>query len=184
MTAYPPLTETDINALARMGLPRTSLDLPKENTVLRIAPISLREANRFVDALHRHHGPAQGHRFSVSVVDEHGEVHGVGIAGRPVSRVLQAEGYLEVLRICTDGSRNACSMLYGALRRAGIALGYPAERIITYTLASEEGGSLRAAGWHDDGPAGGGRWHRAARPRRDAAPIQTKRRWRAAPATR
>lgn len=32
--ADPPLTQTDLAALARMGLPRTSLDLPKENTTM------------------------------------------------------------------------------------------------------------------------------------------------------
>jgi hypothetical protein len=144
---------------------------------LFVAPISLREANRYVAENHRHHGPTRGHRFSVSVVDEHGAIRGVGIAGRPVSRVLQAEGYLEVLRV---GTRNACSMIYGALRRAGIALGYEPQKIITYTLASEPGVSLRAAGWHDDGLAGGGEWGRKSRPREVVAPTETKRRWRAA----
>lgn len=72
-------------------------------------------------------------------------------------------------------------MIYGALRRAGVALGYPAEKIVTYTLASESGGSLRAAGWHDDGLAGGGEWGRKARPREVVAPTEAKRRWRAAP---
>lgn len=148
---------------------------------LRVEPIGLRAANTYVEEHHRHHKASRGHKFSVSVVDEHGELRGVGIAGRPVSRMLDQSGHLEVVRVCTDGTKNACSMIYGALRRAGVALGYPAEKIITYTLASEPGWSLRAAGWHDDGLAGGGEWGRASRPRDVVAPTETKRRWRAAP---
>lgn len=147
--------------------------------VLRVEPIGLSAANSFVTAHHRHHKAARGHKFSVSVVDEAGRLRGVGIAGRPVSRVLDRDGYLEVVRVCTDGTRNACSMIYGALRRAGIALGYPPHKIITYTLASERGSSLRAAGWSDDGIAGGGSWDTPTRRRVDQAPIEQKRRWRA-----
>lgn len=149
--------------------------------MLTVEPISLRAANAYVTEHHRHHKAARGHKFSVSVVDQAGQIRGVGIAGRPVSRMLDASGHLEVVRVCTDGSRNACSMIYGALRRAGVALGYPPHKIITYTLASEPGGSLRAAGWVDDGIAGGGTWDRQDRPREDVAPIEKKRRWRAAP---
>ncbi|GAA1147969.1 hypothetical protein GCM10009651_35850 [Microbacterium natoriense] len=147
--------------------------------MLRVEPIGLRAANAYITDHHRHHKAVRGHKFSVSVRDEAGEIRGVGIAGRPVSRILDRDGYLEVVRVCTDGTRNGCSMIYGALRRAGVALGYPPHKIITYTLAQEPGGSLRAAGWHDDGLAGGGSWDRADRRRIDAAPIETKRRWRA-----
>lgn len=147
---------------------------------LRLQPLTLRAANDYIAQEHRHHPPTRGHKFSVGVVDEAGELHGVGVAGRPVSRMLDAQGYLEVVRVATDGTKNACSMLYGALRRAGIALGYPPERIITYTLASESGASLRASGWVDDGPAGGGSWSRTGRERTDSHPTEEKRRWRAA----
>lgn len=149
--------------------------------MLRVEPIGLRAANAYVEQHHRHHKASRGHKFSVSVVDEAGSIRGVGIAGRPVSRMLDQNQHLEVVRVCTDGTRNACSMIYGALRRAGIALGYEPNKIITYTLASEPGGSLRAAGWHDDGLAGGGEWGRADRPREIVAPTDQKRRWRAAP---
>lgn len=147
--------------------------------MLRIEPVTLRQANSYVAEHHRHHKASRGHKFSVSVVDEAGAMRGVGIAGRPRSRVLDQSGHLEVLRVCTDGSKNACSMIYGALRRAGIALGYPASKIITYTLASEDGASLRASGWIDDGKAGGGSWDRPSRSREDHAPTELKRRWRA-----
>lgn len=147
---------------------------------LSLRPISLKAANEYVAARHRHHGPTQGHKFSVSVVDDSGEIRGVGIAGRPVSRGYDPTTTLEVTRVCTDGAANACSMIYGALRRAAIALGYKAENIITYTLASEEGGSLRASGWVQDGEVKGRSWSVPSRPREDKAPIEDKIRWRAA----
>jgi hypothetical protein len=146
---------------------------------LQLMPISLRQANEYVRDVHRHHPPTRGHKFSVAVIDDEGAIRGVGIAGRPVSRMLDAQGYLEVVRVATDGTHNACSMLYGSLRRAAIALGYPPERIITYTLSSESGGSLRASGWVVDGATSGGSWSRADRPRDDKHPTEAKTRWRA-----
>lgn len=159
----------------------TSFQMPsRERTVtLRVEPIGLRAANAYVSEHHRHHKASRGHKFSVSIRDTDGVLHGVGIASRPRSRMLDRDGYLEVVRVCTDGTRNGCSMIYGSLRRAGVALGYPPHKIITYTLASESGVSLRAAGWVDDGLAGGGSWDREDRPRKDPAPTETKRRWRA-----
>ena len=148
---------------------------------LKIAPIKLRQANEYIERVHRHHGATRGMQFAVAVVDEHGEIHGVGVAGRPVSRVRQAEGYLEVTRVATDGSKNACSMIYGSLARAGQALGYPRHRIQTYILESETGASLRAAGWVHDGAAGGGSWSRDGRPREDRAPTEAKVRYLAGP---
>lgn len=145
---------------------------------LRVRPIGLREANAYVERLHRHHPPSRGHKFSVSVLDEHGVLHGVAIAGRPVARHLDDGLTLEVLRVCTDGTPNACSMLYGAVARAGRAMGY--ERVITYTLADEPGTSLRAAGWHVDGRTKAESWDRDARPRIDRAPTCQKTSWRAA----
>lgn len=147
---------------------------------LRLRPIGLRAANAYVGTVHRHHGPVRGHKFAVSVVDEDEQIRGVGIAGRPKARMLQSDDYLEVVRVATDGATNACSMLYGALRRAGIALGYDPKRIVTYTLESESGASLRASGWHEDGTTDGGSWSRADRPRADSHPLEPKRRWRAA----
>jgi hypothetical protein len=141
---------------------------------LRVQPIGLRAANDFVARLHRHHGPTRGHKFSISVMDEHVVLHGVAIAGRPVARHLDDGLTLEVLRVCTDGTPNACSMLYGAVARAGRAMGY--ERVITYTLTTEPGTSLRAAGWHVDKDVRAESWSRADRPRADQI-ITTKLRW-------
>jgi len=144
---------------------------------LTLAPIALREANAWVDRVHRHHGPVTGHKFSVAVVDETGAIRAVGIAGRPVSRVLQERGYIEIVRIASDGADNACSMLYGTIRRAAVAMGYPASKVVTYTLEHEPGASLRAAGFILDGVTDGGSWDCPSRRRKDAAPITPKRRW-------
>lgn len=146
---------------------------------LRIAPVSLREANAYVAEVHRHHPPVRGHKFSVSVRDETGAIRGVAIAGRPVSRMLDNGETLEILRVATDGSLNACSMLYGAVRRAAIAMGYSGKNVITYTLQSETGSSLKASGWVCDGVSRGGSWSRSTRPRDDKSPTEPKVRWRA-----
>lgn len=142
---------------------------------LELQPITLREANRFVLNHHRHHGPTRGCLFCVAV-NNGSEVIGVAIVGRPVSRMLQ-DGYTaEILRICTlPGNRNACSKLYGACRRAVFAIGW--RRLITYTLNSETGESLRGAGFKCLGLAGGGSWSRPSRPRVDTSPICQKLLW-------
>lgn len=100
--------------------------------------MTLKEANAFVAERHRHHGPVTGHKFSIGL--SNGEkVVGVVIVGRPVSRYLDDGWTLEVNRLCTDGTRNACSMLYAAAWRAARAMGY--KRLITYTLETESGGA-------------------------------------------
>lgn len=133
---------------------------------LRIVPLTLEEANAFVSTHHRHHKPTVGHKFSLGCAD--GErIAGVAIVGRPVARMLDDGLTLEVNRVATDGTKNACSMLYGAARRATFGLGYT--RLITYTLPEEGGASLRAAGWKLLGTAGGGNWNVPSRPRIDTA---------------
>lgn len=102
--------------------------------MLRLRPISLRDANEYVRKYHRHHKPVAGHKFSIGC-EADGELVGVIIAGRPVSRYLDDGFTLEVTRLCTNGEKNACSFLYGAAARAAAAMGY--KRIITYTLESE-----------------------------------------------
>lgn len=131
---------------------------------MEITPINLEEANAFVAKLHRHHKPVPGCKFAVAV-SEDGIVHGVAIVGRPVARFLDDGWTLEVNRCCTDGSPNACSMLYGASWRAAKALGY--RRLITYTLPQEGGASLRASNWKCVGLRGGGNWNTKSRPRVD-----------------
>ena len=141
---------------------------------LRVVPISQREAFAFVQEHHRHHGCPRGSVFQVAVAHDD-KVVGVAIVGRPVSRHLDNGWTLEVNRVCTDGHRNACSMLYGAAWRAAKALGY--KKVVTYTLPEEGGSSLRAAGWRCIGEAGGGSWSCKSRPRVDTHPTQVKFRW-------
>ena len=78
-----------------------------------IIPMTLEEANAFVEKWHRHHGPVPGCKFCIGVGDDH--VCGVAIVGRPVARMLDDGWTLEVNRTCTDGTKNANSMLYGGL---------------------------------------------------------------------
>ncbi len=142
---------------------------------LHLVPVDLAEANAFVEAHHRHHGGVNGHKFSIGVADRSGRICGVAIVGRPVSRMLDDGWTLEVSRCCTDGTRNAASMLYRAAWRAVQAMGY--RRLVTYTLDTETGGSLRGAGFRLVGKAGGGSWSRKDRPRVDRHPTQLKLRW-------
>lgn len=142
--------------------------------MLTITPITLREANAYVAANHRHHQPVRGCIACMAVSD--GDlVRGVAIVGRPVARRLQDGWTAEVTRCCTDGAKNAPSMLYRAAWRAVRALGY--RRLVTYTLPEEGGASLRAAGWRCIGQAGGGSWNCPSRPRVDTHPLQVKLRW-------
>lgn len=142
--------------------------------MLTITPITQREANAYVAQHHRHHKPVTGAIFCVAASD--GEtVRGVAIVGRPVARALQDGWTAEVTRCCTDGARNACSMLYGAAWRAARAMGY--RKLITYTLAEEGGASLKAAGFRCIGAVGGGSWDCPSRPRIDTHPLQQKLRW-------
>jgi hypothetical protein len=145
-------------------------------SVLSIVPIDFAEANEFVRLHHRHHKPCVGHKFSIGVTDGE-KIRGVAIVGRPVARMLQDGWTLEVNRCCTDGVKNACSMLYGAAWRAAKALGY--RRLITYTLPEEGGISLRASGWKLVGKRGGGSWNVPSRPRVDKHPTQQKLLWEA-----
>jgi hypothetical protein len=138
---------------------------------LSTVPIDLKEANAFVAEYHRHHKPVVGHKFSIGAALGD-EIVGVVIVGRPVSRHRDDGMTLEVTRLCTDGTRNACSFLYGAAARAAFALGY--QRIGTYILKSEPGVSLTAAGWKMIGETPGKSWSVPSRPRVDTHPLEPK----------
>lgn len=133
--------------------------------------ISLADANAFVAANHRHHKPVVGHLFSLGAVLGD-QLVGVAIVGRPVARMRDDGKTAEVTRLCTDGTRNACSFLYGCCARAAFALGF--ERIGTYLLATENGAGVKAAGWRMIGQTKGGTWSCPSRPRTDKAPIIPK----------
>jgi hypothetical protein len=138
---------------------------------LTARPVTLREANDFIQRYHRHHKKVVGHKFSIGAESEEALV-GVVIVGRPVSRMRDDGLTLEVTRLCTDGTKNACSFLYGRAAKAAFALGY--RRIGTYILASENGASLKASGWRLIGQTSGGSWSRTERQRTDRHPLEPK----------
>lgn len=137
--------------------------------MIYLTPISIKEANTFVAAHHRHHRPVRGAKFAVAVRDD-AAIRGVLIAGRPVARAADDGATLEVVRCCTDGAANAPSLLYGAARRAAAAMGYT--KVITYTLPEEGGASLRAAGYVIDKTTRGGSWSRPSRARARTRPLR------------
>jgi len=121
--------------------------------------------------MHRHHKPVVGHLFSIGAVLGE-DLVGVAIVGRPVARMRDDGVTAEVTRLCTDGTRNAYSFLYGASARTAFALGF--QRIGTYILASETGTTLKAAGWREIGRTAGGSWSRPSRGRDDKHPTEPK----------
>jgi len=141
---------------------------------LEIRPIGLKEANEFVKNYHRHHKPATGHKFSISCVDDD-RLCGVAICGRPVSRYLDDGETLEINRLCTDGTKNACSILYGACARVAKNMGY--KKVITYILKSENGASLKASNFTCEGEAGGEIWTGKRSGRDNGVPKEKKTRW-------
>ena len=151
--------------------------LARVSMSLSLSPISLADAKQYIADFHRHHKPPQGHKFSIAVRDADLKICGVVIVGRPVARMLD-DGYTaEVTRLCTDGTRTACSILYAAAARASKAMGY--RKVITYILESESGASLKASGWKFEKAAGGGTWDRPniGRSRVDNHPTETKQLW-------
>ncbi len=112
-----------------------------------------------------------GHRFSIGCISGN-KLVGVAIVGRPISRFIDYRTTVEVLRLCTDGSKNVCSKLYASCRRAARELGY--QRIITYILESESGISLKASGWQEGAISKGGSWNCQSRARVDKFPTCPK----------
>ena len=123
---------------------------------MEIRPITFKTASEFIDQFHRHHRATIGCKFCVSCWDENRMV-GVAVAGRPVSRYYDDGFTLEINRVCTDGTRNACSMLYGACVRIAKDMGY--HKVITYIFESENGASVKAANFICEGIAGGTHWN-------------------------
>ena len=144
---------------------------------LIVIPISLREANEFVANFHRHSKPVTCARWSIGA-SYSDRLVGVAIAGQPVARLLCDGVTLEVLRNCVspEAPKNTCSFLYGRAWRIWQQMG--GQRVVTYTLQTESGASLKGAGWKIGGitHASNG-WLN--RPGREWQPIygQTKFRW-------
>lgn len=141
---------------------------------MSLIPLELEKANAFVKALHRHHPPVVGHKFSLGAIKD-GALVGVAIVGRPVAR-LRNDGFtLEVTRLCTDGTKNACWFLYSAAARAAFALGF--RKIGTYTMPNEGGASLRAAGWKLIAERPAREWKHTSGPRNNAHEIAPRLLW-------
>lgn len=142
--------------------------------MIRIVPVTIKDAKLFVAAWHRHHMPSTGALFALGIADDDNVLRGVALVSRPVARAFQDGMTAEVARTATDGVRNGNSMLYGAAWRAARALGY--RRLVTYTHADEPGTSLRAAGWRvlAERPARGG-WDVPSRPRDNSSYLSTAR---------
>lgn len=126
-------------------------------------PLHLRQANEFVAKHHRHSLPTVGGKFAVGAALD-GKMVGVAIAGRPVARRLDDGKTLEVLRVCTDGTPNACSFLYARCAKIARLMGY--EKVITYTLEEEAGASLKAVGAKVVGRVEPKEWSVPSRPRK------------------
>lgn len=148
-------------------------ELIKRESQREVRTITLKEANSFVNAHHRHHSGTVGCKFSVGLF-EADRLIGVAICGRPVSRHLDNGSICEINRLCTLGDMNACSQLYSACARIAEAMGY--KKIITYILQSENGASLKASNFVCEGIAGGVQWT-GERNRGQNIPHELKTRW-------
>ena len=140
---------------------------------MEIVPVTFKTACEFIKEHHRHHNPTVGCKFCIGLTDGE-KIVGVAVCGRPVSRKLDDGTICEINRLCTDGTYNACSMLYGACCRVAKEMGY--KKIITYILKSENGASLKASNFTCEGIAGGTHWT-GKRDKGQAIPKEMKTRW-------
>lgn len=140
---------------------------------MEIRPITFREASEFINKYHRHHKATVGHKFSLGLY-EGDKLIGCAVCGRPVSRYYDDGFTCEINRLCTDGTKNACSMLYGACCRVAKEMGY--KKIVTYILESENGASLKASNFICEGKAGGTKWT-GVRNKGQDIPAEYKTRW-------
>ncbi len=144
---------------------------------MKVVPLTVTRANEVVREWHRHNKPTQGGRFALGA-ELNGSLVAVCIVGRPIARMIDASKIAEVTRLCStpEAPKNACSFLYGAARRVWHTMG--GQKLITYTLQSESGASLRAAGWVKAGTVEGAQWGRKNRPRADQeVSAQAKFKW-------
>lgn len=142
---------------------------------LSVVPLTRDEANEVITRLHRHHPRVVGHRFAIGVTNGTGELVGCAVGGRPVAREVDQKRLVEVTRVATDGTPNACSMLYGRTCRIAQEMGFL--WAMTYILASEPGTSLRAAGWRPVRTIRGRSWDTPSRRRTDKHPTEDKVLW-------
>lgn len=142
---------------------------------IELRPVSQKDAFDFIREYHRHHNVPVGALWWHGVHDDEGTLCGVAVVGRPVARKLDDGLSVEVTRLCTNGTFNACSILYAASRRVALDKGY--RRGLTYILEDEDGASLRASGWDFLGITPGKSWSVPTRPREDKHPLGPKHRY-------
>lgn len=143
---------------------------------MNLRPVNIPEANEFIASYHRHNKPVVGARFCIGLEHE-GMLVGVAVVGRPIARMADNGFTAEVTRLCVfNAPKNACSMLYRACWRAWSAMG--GKSLITYTLESETGSSLRGAGFRFVGKVNAEHWSRESR-KREWQPVygQQKLKW-------
>ena len=151
-------------------------DVLQKSAKLMIVPVTREVAMKYVENYHRHLGKPTATIFQIGcAIQETNILCGVAIVGTPIARLINDGWTLEVNRCCTDGTRNATSMLYGACWRTAKALGY--RRLITYTHVNESGESLKGAGWKIVGEVKAQSWHRKSRPAVDKGPLIAKFKW-------
>lgn len=148
-----------------------------------VRDIKQKAAFKFIDEVHEHHPPPQGWKFGLAAWNGPTLV-GVATVGLPVSRVLMQRKWLEVTRLATPRdearyplTRHVASQLYAACRKEARRLGAP--RICTYTLKSEPGTTLVAAGFEKTAEVKGRSWDTPSRRRTDKHPTVDKVRWEA-----
>jgi|TARA_R100000501_G_C2526991_1_gene51630 hypothetical protein len=152
-----------------------SFEWTGETMSLIITPIIFKDAKVFIDLYHRHHWSPQGALFSIGL-SSGSKLVGVATVGRPTARMLNDGFTAEVTRVCVlDNVPNGCSKLYGACWRAAKAIGYT--RLITYTLQSESGVSLKSSGWLKTADVTGREWKFTGQRRNNIHPIVDKYRW-------
>ena len=143
---------------------------------MKVIPLTIKEANRFIRKYHRHNAPVTTGRFAIGA-QKNGKLVGVAIAGNPVARLLCDGETLEVLRVCTDGTKNVNSFLYQRVKRIAQLMGY--KKVITYTLQNESGSSLKAIGAEIESEVKPSSWNRPNRPRKEQEVYKQKKfRWR------
>ena len=142
---------------------------------LQARPITLREAAAFTRRYHRHYDPRSVGKGAIAATLG-GKTVGVALAGRPTARHLDDGKTLEVVRVCTDGTKNANSFLYSRCKRIALLMGY--ERVITYTLLEESGSSLHAVGARITAEVDAREWDQPGRRRRSQSVyMEPKLRW-------
>ena len=116
---------------------------------LSVIPLSLKEANEFVTKYHRHNKKCAGHKWSIGAIFKN-ELVGVIIVGRPVSRKLDNRFTLEVNRNCVldNAPKGTCSFLYSKAIKIWQSMG--GKKLITYTLKTESGSSLKAVNFNKE----------------------------------